>query len=177
MDIHINKKIAGLMLGSLLVGGAIGGAVGFASGSEEGGHHERRGNMERNGGYDNEKDGETSDDQGGAPNSDEQVTKTDPTMMQNGSAVASLGDLSAFRVIAQDTLNKLNAGDQKDATTRITDLETAWDQADPVLKAKNGTQWTMIDKKIDTVLRELRAGSPNVTTEKSALGSLLLVLQ
>ena len=77
------------MLVSLLVGGAIGGVIGFAGGSEEGGHHERHGNMERNGGYDNEKDGETSDDQGGAPNSDEQVTKTAPVMMQKGTSTTT----------------------------------------------------------------------------------------
>ncbi len=87
-----------------------------------------------------------------------------------------LGDLSLFRTITQDTLDKLSAGDQSGATTRISDLEYAWDQADPVLKAKNGPEWTKIDKKIDTVLRELRAVSPNLATEKSALMALLQVL-
>jgi uncharacterized membrane-anchored protein len=91
--------------------------------------------------------------------------------------VSPLGDLSAFRIITQDTLDKLNSGDQAGATTRIGDLEYAWDQAQPVLKARNGTEWTKIDGKIDTVLRELRAVSPNPSTEKTALEALLTVLK
>jgi uncharacterized membrane-anchored protein len=87
-----------------------------------------------------------------------------------------LGDLSVFRTITQDTLDKLNAGDQSGATTRISDLEYEWDNAQARLKPKNGAEWTKIDGKIDTVLRELRAVSPNATTEKAALQALLSVL-
>ncbi len=92
---------------------------------------------------------------------------------------SSLGDLSSFRIITQDTLDKLNvgAGDQSGATTRIPDLEYAWDQAQPVLKARDNTQWTLIDRKIDTVLRELRSTNPNMISEKSALEALLNVLK
>ncbi|MBA3732985.1 hypothetical protein H0W91_01265 [Patescibacteria group bacterium] len=88
-----------------------------------------------------------------------------------------LGDLTVFRTITQDTLNKLNAGDQSGATTRIGDLEYAWDKAQPVLKSRNSIEWSKIDAKIDTVLRELRSTNPNPTTEKSALTSLLSALQ
>jgi hypothetical protein len=34
-------------------------------------------------------------------------------------------------------------------------------------------EWTKIDDKIDTALRELRATSPNPTSEKAALNELL----
>ncbi len=88
-----------------------------------------------------------------------------------------LGDLSSFRTITQDTLSMLNAGDQSGATTRIGDLEHEWDQAASRLKAKDGAEWTRIDGKIDTVLRELRAVSPNLGSEKSALEALLVVLK
>lgn len=88
-----------------------------------------------------------------------------------------LGDLSLFRTITQDTLDKLNAGDQSGATTRISDLEHEWDVAQSRLKSRDSAAWTVIDKKIDTVLRELRAVSPNATTEKTALQALLAVLQ
>jgi uncharacterized membrane-anchored protein len=91
--------------------------------------------------------------------------------------VSPLGDLSVFRTITQDTLDKLNAGDQSGATTRISDLEHEWDVGQSRLKPKNGAEWTKIDGKIDTVLRELRAVSPNATTEKAALQALLAVLQ
>ena len=90
--------------------------------------------------------------------------------------VSSLGDLSLFRTITQDTLAKLSAGDQSGATTRISDLEYEWDKARRKLQAKNDAEWTKIDTKIDTVLRELRAVTPNVVTEKSALETLLTVL-
>lgn len=91
MDIHINKKTAILVVVSLLVGGVIGGGIGFVAGHEGGRHHERRGNkMEQKGyGYDNRADGETADDNGGAPNSDEQVTKTAPVVMQKTSSTTT----------------------------------------------------------------------------------------
>ena len=91
--------------------------------------------------------------------------------------VSPLGDLSVFRTITQDTLGKLTAGDQSGATTRVSDLEYEWDKARGKLQSKNDAEWTTIDKKIDTVLRELRAVNPNPTNEKSALLSLLDVLR
>jgi uncharacterized membrane-anchored protein len=93
-----------------------------------------------------------------------------------GAATSSLGDLSVFKTITQDTLDKLNAGDQSGATTRIGDLEYEWDNAQSRLKSKDRVEWTKVDGKIDTVLRELRAVSPNPTTEKAALQALLGVL-
>jgi len=84
-----------------------------------------------------------------------------------------LGDMSAFIVISQDTLGMLNAGKQSDATTRITDLESAWDNAQATLKRRDPNEWHAVDDKIDVVLRELRSTSPNPTTEKAALQDLL----
>jgi hypothetical protein len=91
-------------------------------------------------------------------------------------ATSPLGDLTVFRTITQDTLNKLNSGDQSGATTRIGDLEYEWDKARSRLNPKDGAAWTKIDGKIDTVLRELRAVSPNAASEKAALQALLTVL-
>lgn len=97
---------------------------------------------------------------------------------QDGQTYATpLGDLSQFKVITQDTLDKLNSGDQSGATTRISDLEYAWDTSEAVLKPRDTATWTIIDGKIDTVLRELRAVHPNVASEKSALDALLGVLK
>lgn len=103
-------------------------------------------------------------------------TNTTTGTSTSSSTTSPLGDLSTFRTITADTLSKLNAGDQSGATTRISDLEYAWDQAQPVLKARNGAEWTKIDGKIDTVLRELRSTNPNPVTEKTALQALLNVL-
>jgi hypothetical protein len=89
----------------------------------------------------------------------------------------ALGDLTAFRKITQDTLALLNAGDQRAATARVTDLETSWDNAEARLKPKNKTAWTQIDGKIDTVLRQMRSTSPNPASEKAALTDLLKALR
>jgi uncharacterized membrane-anchored protein len=106
------------------------------------------------------------------------------SLVANGSTTSSprialspLGDLSSFRTITQDTLDKLNNGDQSGATARIGDLEYEWDNAQSRLKSRNGAEWAKIDGKIDTVLRELRSTHPNSTTEKSALQELLGVLK
>jgi uncharacterized membrane-anchored protein len=92
---------------------------------------------------------------------------------QPAATPSPLGDLSAFRTITQDTLRLLNAGDQSGATTRVDDLETEWDNAEARLKPKDKAAWTTIDSKIDTVLRELRATSPQPAGEKAALTDLL----
>ncbi|MBU6245639.1 MAG: hypothetical protein KGP12_10550 [Actinomycetales bacterium] len=84
-----------------------------------------------------------------------------------------LGDLSVFIVISQDTLSLLNQGRQAEATTRITDLESAWDSAAAILKRRNPDEWTAVDTKIDRVLRELRSTSPDAEKEKAALRDLL----
>jgi len=88
-----------------------------------------------------------------------------------------LGDLSTFRTITQDTLDLLNAGKQSEATTRIGDLEYEWDNATPRLKSMDKSKWTEIDGKCDTVLRQLRAVSPNMASEKAALQALLSLLK
>jgi len=89
-------------------------------------------------------------------------------------AVASpLGDMSAFVVITQDTLDKLKAGDQSGATARITDLESAWDNAAATLQRRDRAEWHAVDDRIDAVLRELRSTSPNSADETAALQALL----
>lgn len=88
-------------------------------------------------------------------------------------ATSPLGDMTAFITITQDTLDLLNTGKQSDATTRITDLESAWDNAAATLQRRNADEWHAVDDKIDAVLRELRSTSPNPATEKPALEALL----
>jgi uncharacterized membrane-anchored protein len=85
-------------------------------------------------------------------------------------------DVTNFRTITTDTLAKLEAGDQAGATDRIKDLETAWDADQPALQAMDDTTWTAIDGRIDTVLKALRAGNPDLATEKQALTGLQTAL-
>jgi uncharacterized membrane-anchored protein len=87
-----------------------------------------------------------------------------------------LGDLSAFRVITADTLSLVDAGNQAEATTRVTDLETAWDNAEARLKPRDTTAWHDLDDKIDTVLRALRSTQPDQSSERTALTTLLAAL-
>jgi uncharacterized membrane-anchored protein len=96
---------------------------------------------------------------------------------QPAAPTSKLGDLSQFRVITQDTRDLLDRGDQAGATARVTDLETAWDDAQAKLKPRDPAAWTTLDDKIDTVLRELRSTSPNPASEKAALDGLLAALQ
>jgi hypothetical protein len=90
---------------------------------------------------------------------------------------ATLGDLSGFRTITQDTLGLLQRGDQAGATSRVTDLETAWDQAQGRLQARDEAAWTRVDGKVDTVLTTVRAGSPDPAAETTALNDLLAALR
>lgn len=105
------------------------------------------------------------------------VTAGAGTDTANGSSAAKstspLGDMSAFIVITQDTLDLLNAGKQGEATNRITDLESAWDNAAATLQRRDKQEWHAVDDKIDVVLREMRAPSPNPVTEAQALQALL----
>jgi hypothetical protein len=90
---------------------------------------------------------------------------------------ATLGDLSSFRTITQDTLGLLQRGDQAGATARVDDLETAWDQAQGRLQARDEAAWTRVDGKIDTVLTTLRPSSPDQAAETNALNDLLAALR
>jgi hypothetical protein len=78
--------------------------------------------------------------------------------------------------ITADTLAKLNAGDQRGATTRVTDLETAWDDDQPRLEPKSEKSWHFLDSEIDQVLKALRAPNPDKATEVKALNTLLTPL-
>jgi uncharacterized membrane-anchored protein len=86
-------------------------------------------------------------------------------------------DVAKFRTITQDTLTKVEAGDHAGAVTRIKDLETAWDDAQPTLQPMDDATWTAIDGRIDAVLTAIRDTNPDPATEKQTLGDLLTALK
>jgi hypothetical protein len=92
-----------------------------------------------------------------------------------GRATAKLppNEVVKFRSIVQDTLGKVQAGDQAGAKARIKDLETAWDDDQATLQAKDDATWTALDGQIDSALKAVRASSPNPTNEIQALTTLL----
>lgn len=82
-------------------------------------------------------------------------------------------DIAHFRNVVQDTLVKVNAGDQAGARSRITDLETAWDHDQDRLQAMDPNTWTALDHEIDAALKSVRSSSPSADDEKRALTTLL----
>ncbi len=86
------------------------------------------------------------------------------------------GDLANFKTITQDTLNLVQAGDNAGATKRITDLETAWDQAEGTLKPKDKAGWTALDDRIDVALSAVRTKTPDPAAERQALSDLLATI-
>jgi uncharacterized membrane-anchored protein len=90
---------------------------------------------------------------------------------------APLGDLSAFRQIAEDTLALVRAGDMARAKSRVDDLEFAWDNAEARLRPMNKEKWTEMDDAIDIVLRKLRAVRQDPAACTNSLESLLAVIK
>ena len=86
------------------------------------------------------------------------------------------GDLAGFGTIAQDTLSRVESGDQAGAVARVADLETAWDDAQPTLEAVDGTAWTFLDSQVDGALTAVRASSPDDATQTQALTALITSL-
>ncbi|MFF2346986.1 hypothetical protein [Pseudarthrobacter sp. NPDC058119] len=85
-------------------------------------------------------------------------------------------DIEEFRTIASDTLALVQKGDKSAASSRVTDLETAWDQKQDALNAADCAAWNYIDKQIDPVLSAVRSHAPNPATEQKTLNNLLRTL-
>jgi uncharacterized membrane-anchored protein len=114
-----------------------------------------------------------------AASEEESGSSVTATLAPGHSATAKFppAEVTKFRTIAQDTLAKVQGGDQAAATARIKDLETAWDDDQPTLQPLDDTGWTVLDGRIDSVLSALRAGKPDPATETQTLTSLLTALQ
>ncbi len=82
-------------------------------------------------------------------------------------------ELTKFRTITQDTLIKVQSGDQRGATTRIKDLETAWDDDQATLEPMDQNAWHALDGQVDAVLTALRAKTPDPAAETAVLQTLL----
>ena len=92
------------------------------------------------------------------------------------SSTKPLGDLSAFRKIAEEMLRLVRAGDMSGAKSRASDLETAWDNAQARLRPMNPEKWTLMDNAIDDVLRKVRSVKQNGAESSASLESLIAVI-
>jgi uncharacterized membrane-anchored protein len=84
--------------------------------------------------------------------------------------------VATYKKITQDTIGLVDSGDQAGARSRITDLETAWDDDQSTLQPMDCQAWTFVDQQIDPALSAVRDGSPDQATEDAALHSLLATL-
>jgi hypothetical protein len=87
-----------------------------------------------------------------------------------------LGDLSPYQAIVANTLDLTNAGDIPAARKRITDFETAWDEATAQMRPLNPEKWTAIDHAADAAIDALRTTWPNNQKILLKLNALLVVL-
>lgn len=104
------------------------------------------------------------------------ATSKAPPLPPTGAKVFPAGDVAALRTITQDTLARVQAGDQKAAKARVKNLETTWDDDQSRLKAIDSRSWTALDGEIDGVLTSVRASSPDPATETKNLQTLLTSL-
>lgn len=89
---------------------------------------------------------------------------------------ASLGDLSSFKAIIADVQALAAKGDLAGASKRITDYETAWDQAETAIRPLNQDYWNNIDAASDAALKAVRQSSPSPDKVDKTLAALMAVL-
>ncbi|UVD60123.1 hypothetical protein NE852_30480 (plasmid) [Rhizobium sp. Pop5] len=89
---------------------------------------------------------------------------------------AGLGDLSSFKTIVADVQSLASKGDLGGAAKRITDYETAWDQAETAIRPLNPNDWNNIDAASDAALKALRQSAPSADKVNKTLAALMAVL-
>ena len=99
------------------------------------------------------------------------------TFVGSAQATASLGDLSALKVIIGDVQKFAAAGDFAGASTRITDWESAWDTSAAGMRPLNPAAWSNIDFASDAALDAVRAKAPTADAVTPALAALMAALE
>lgn len=115
-------------------------------------------------------------DEGPAPSCSKGAPVDQAEATQQVSSDFPAASVDKYRTIVKDTQGLVDSGDQKGAQSRITDLETAWDDDQGSLEPKNCQAWTFVDTQIDDVLTSVRASAPARATEDQAMSDLLTTL-
>ena len=66
-------------------------------------------------------------------------------------------ETAQFKALATATLDNLSSGNKTDMITKLTDLETVWDDNENSLKPRSEPTWTAIDKTLDKAITSLRS--------------------
>lgn len=86
-------------------------------------------------------------------------------------------ETATFETLTKETLKELAAGKNTEMIAKLTDLETAWDDHEAVLKPRDPATWTLLDKTLDKGISALRSSRPDPEKGKASLEDLLKKLQ
>ena len=89
----------------------------------------------------------------------------------------ALGDMQPFITIISDVQTLAEKGDMVAGEKRVTDFETAWDNAEKRLRRVNTTSWGNVDDAADSALEALRQKLPDQAKVKSTLADLMAELK
>ena len=101
-----------------------------------------------------------------------------PTLnsMKGLTKIYTAAETKEFIQLAKDTLANLAAGKQTEMVAKLTDLETAWDDKESMLRPKSETTWTLLDKTLDKAISALRSSHTDPAKGKAALEKLVKLL-
>ena len=95
------------------------------------------------------------------------------TEITSPARVYSAEETADFKKLTKATLEALAAGKQTEMVAKLTDLETAWDDKEAVLRPKDEATWTLLDKTLDKGISALRSSKTDLHKGKAALEDLL----
>lgn len=99
-----------------------------------------------------------------------------PVTVAEAARPATLGDLSNLKAIILDVQGVVKTGDMTAAEKRITDFETAWDEAEAAMRPKNRDAWATVDDAADAALHALRRKAPDAAEVGKTLSDLVSIL-
>ena len=91
--------------------------------------------------------------------------------------VYAKAETAEFKSLAKKSIAALDAGRNTDMVAKLTDLETAWDVKEDVLKPKDAALWTLLDKTLDKAISALRSSKTNLPKGRATLEDFMKLLE